>query len=77
VDLSVRVLTTGFWPGQNAPPHINLARIPQQVRNIQHTEFSVHIIFFFIPLFILGSSLGYPQHFGADPVPRIRTGTYL
>jgi hypothetical protein len=31
VDLSVRVLTTGFWPGQNAPPHINLARIPQQV----------------------------------------------
>ena len=32
VDLSVRVLTTGFWPGQNAPPHINLARIPQQVR---------------------------------------------
>jgi cullin 3 len=30
VDLSVRVLTTGFWPGQNAPPPINLARIPAQ-----------------------------------------------
>ena len=31
VDLSVRVLTTGFWPGQNAPPPINLPRIPSQV----------------------------------------------
>ena len=31
VDMSVRVLTTGFWPGQNAPPHINLPRIPAQV----------------------------------------------
>jgi len=30
VDLSVRVLTTGFWPGQNAPPPINVARIPAQ-----------------------------------------------
>ena len=28
VDLSVRVLTTGFWPGQNAPPPINLPRVP-------------------------------------------------
>ena len=27
VDLSVRVLTTGFWPGQNAPPSINLPRV--------------------------------------------------
>ena len=33
VDMSVRVLTTGFWPGQNAPPHINLPRIPAQVRS--------------------------------------------
>jgi len=30
IDLSVRVLTTGFWPGQNAPPPINLPRIPAQ-----------------------------------------------
>jgi len=30
VDLSVRVLTTGFWPGQNAPPPINLPRVPAQ-----------------------------------------------
>ncbi len=28
VDLTVRVLTTGFWPGQNAPPQINLSRVP-------------------------------------------------
>jgi len=28
VDLSVRVLTTGFWPGQNQPPPIVLSRIP-------------------------------------------------
>ena len=27
----MRVLTTGFWPGQTAPPHINLPRIPAQV----------------------------------------------
>ena len=32
IDLSVRVLTTGFWPGQNAPPPINLSRVPKQVR---------------------------------------------
>lgn len=31
IDLSVRVLTTGFWPGQNAPPPINLPRVPMQV----------------------------------------------
>ena len=31
VDLSVRVLTTGFWPGQNAPPPINLPRVPSEV----------------------------------------------
>ncbi len=31
VDLTVRVLTTGFWPGQNAPSHINLSRVPAQV----------------------------------------------
>jgi len=30
VDLSVRVLTTGFWPGQNAPPPINLPRVPSE-----------------------------------------------
>merc|ERR1712241_185032 len=30
IDLSVRVLTTGFWPGQNAPPPINLPRVPAQ-----------------------------------------------
>ena len=34
VDLSVRVLTTGFWPGQNAPPPINLARIPAQAFDV-------------------------------------------
>merc|ERR1712002_365419 len=34
VDLSVRVLTTGFWPGQNAPPHINLPRIPAQAFDV-------------------------------------------
>ena len=34
VDLSVRVLTTGFWPGQNAPPPINLPRIPSQVLHL-------------------------------------------
>jgi cullin 3 len=28
VDLTVRVLTTGYWPGQNAPPAINLPRVP-------------------------------------------------
>jgi cullin 3 len=27
-DLSVRVLTTGYWPGQNSPPIINLPRVP-------------------------------------------------
>ena len=31
VDLSVRVLTTGFWPGQNAPPPVNLPRVPSEV----------------------------------------------
>jgi len=25
-DLTVRVLTTGYWPGQNSPPIINLPR---------------------------------------------------
>jgi len=30
IDLSVRVLTTGFWPGQNAPPPINLSRVAGQ-----------------------------------------------
>jgi len=34
VDLSVRVLTTGFWPGQNAPPPINLPRIPAQAFDV-------------------------------------------
>merc|ERR1719435_61649 len=34
VDLSVRVLTTGFWPGQNAPPPINLPRIPSQAFDV-------------------------------------------
>jgi hypothetical protein len=55
VDLSVRVLTTGFWPGQNAPPHINLARIPQQVSHIQQTDFYMYfpVFFYFNPLFIL------------------------
>lgn len=28
IDLTVRVLTTGYWPGQNAPPSINLSRVP-------------------------------------------------
>ena len=31
VDLYVRVLTTGFWPGQNAPPPVNLPRVPSEV----------------------------------------------
>ena len=34
VDLSVRVLTTGFWPGQNAPPPINLPRVPSQAFDV-------------------------------------------
>merc|ERR1719509_165710 len=34
VDLSVRVLTTGFWPGQNAPPPINLSRVPAQTFDV-------------------------------------------
>merc|ERR1711962_340092 len=34
VDMSVRVLTTGFWPGQNAPPPINLPRIPAQAFDV-------------------------------------------
>ena len=29
VDLTVRVLTTGYWPGQNSPPPINLNPIPR------------------------------------------------
>lgn len=28
IDLTVRVLTTGYWPGQNAPPSINLDPLP-------------------------------------------------
>jgi len=28
IDLTVRVLTTGYWPGQNAPPSINLDPMP-------------------------------------------------
>jgi cullin 3 len=34
IDLSVRVLTTGFWPGQNAPPPINLPRVPMQAFDV-------------------------------------------
>ena len=34
VDLSVRVLTTGFWPGQNAPPPIILPRVPSQAFDV-------------------------------------------
>jgi cullin 3 len=34
VDMSVRVLTTGFWPGQNAPPPINLPRVPAQAFDV-------------------------------------------
>merc|ERR1719310_1162353 len=34
IDLSVRVLTTGFWPGQNAPPPINLPRVPAQAFDV-------------------------------------------
>merc|ERR1719180_364933 len=34
IDLSVRVLTTGFWPGQNAPPPINLSRVPSQAFDV-------------------------------------------
>merc|ERR1712001_561648 len=28
IDLTVRVLTTGYWPGQNAPPSLNLDPLP-------------------------------------------------
>ena len=28
VDLTVRVLTTGYWPGQNSAHQINLSRVP-------------------------------------------------
>ena len=31
VDLYVRVLTTGFWPGQSAPQKVNLPRVPSEV----------------------------------------------
>ena len=41
IDLSVRVLTTGFWPGQNAPPPINLPRVPAQVSQAGSLEVSV------------------------------------
>jgi len=34
VDLGVRVLTTGFWPGQNAPAPIVLPRIPNQAFDV-------------------------------------------
>merc|ERR1719474_2548649 len=34
VDLGVRVLTTGFWPGQTAPPPIVLPRIPAQAFDV-------------------------------------------
>jgi len=34
IDLTVRVLTTGFWPGQNAPPAINLPRVPAQAFDV-------------------------------------------
>ena len=34
VDLTVRVLTTGYWPGQNAPPSITLPRIPQDAFDV-------------------------------------------
>ena len=43
VDMSVRVLTTGFWPGQNAPPHINLPRIPAQVHTSCPPRSNLHI----------------------------------
>jgi cullin 3 len=29
VDLTVRVLTTGYWPGQNAAPQISLSEVPR------------------------------------------------
>jgi hypothetical protein len=34
VDLSERVLITWFWPGQNAPPPINLPRILSQAFDV-------------------------------------------
>jgi len=37
IDLSVRVLTTGFWPGQNAPPPINLSRVAGQAFEVFKT----------------------------------------
>lgn len=34
VDLFVRVLTTGCWPGQNAPPSVNLPNLPLSVFDV-------------------------------------------
>ncbi len=55
VDLSVRVLTTGFWPGQNAPPPINLPRIPAQVKTISlllHTDHKVYVKSFILMIIL-------------------------
>ncbi len=37
IDLQVRVLTTGYWPGQNVPPQINLPRAPNQAFEVFKT----------------------------------------
>ncbi|CAB4067201.1 CUL3 [Lepeophtheirus salmonis] len=34
LDITVRVLTTGYWPGQNAPPAINLSVVPAQAFDV-------------------------------------------
>ena len=34
VDLTVRVLTTGYWPGQNAPVTITLPRVPNMAFDV-------------------------------------------
>ena len=49
IDLSVRVLTTGFWPGQNAPPPINLPRVPAQVSQAARKEGSSQSNIFHLP----------------------------
>eukprot|EP00096_Caligus_rogercresseyi_P011355 TRINITY_DN4442_c0_g1_i1.p1 TRINITY_DN4442_c0_g1~~TRINITY_DN4442_c0_g1_i1.p1 ORF type:complete len:788 (-),score=287.09 TRINITY_DN4442_c0_g1_i1:190-2553(-) len=34
LEITVRVLTTGYWPGQNAPPAINLSLVPAQAFDV-------------------------------------------
>ena len=51
-DLSVRVLTTGYWPGQNSPPIINLPRVPAAAfdifKNFYLVRFSLSLLASFL-----------------------------